>query len=222
MKPEGGNSRAKSGIHAFELLWIASQDNEVERMILLKGTRWSWSALIPFIWFAKVLWYTSAKSYLSRIFSPNLFLQIPATDKLYKFDLVAIILICQYYGLWPVYPSTIFAFHGWSSKTWLHQKNKRQPLLVRHRLSNQHHRSVLYYIVNGDEKLCRYVNFKNRKEWFHSNTKATCRAKADVVHLVGLLHLEIAGWEVISHSPCSLDLAPSLPLCIEQPSMNFL
>jgi hypothetical protein len=68
----------------------------------------------------------------------------------------------------------------------LTQDNKNQhvaicaSLLARHCFAHQQHQSFLSRIVTGDEKLCLYVNFKQRKEWVSPETQAMPRAKPDL------------------------------------------
>jgi hypothetical protein len=52
--------------------------------------------------------------------------------------------------------------------------------LARHRLARQQYQYFLSRIVTGDEKLCLYVNFKQRKEWLSPDKQATPRAKPDL------------------------------------------
>jgi hypothetical protein len=69
----------------------------------------------------------------------------------------------------------------------LTQDNKNQHvaicacLLARHHLAHQQHQSFLSCIVNGDEKWCLYVNFKQRKEWLSPDKQATPSAKPDLL-----------------------------------------
>jgi histone-lysine N-methyltransferase SETMAR len=64
-----------------------------------------------------------------------------------------------------------------------HNNNQRvticASLLTRQRLARQQHEYFLFHIINGDEKWCLYVNFKQRKEWLSPDKHATPRAKPD-------------------------------------------
>ena len=62
-------------------------------------------------------------------------------------------------------------------------KNQRvaicAPLLARHRLAREQHRTFLSCIVFGDEKLCLYANISKRKEWLNPNKRRICRESSN-------------------------------------------
>ncbi|XP_076040955.1 histone-lysine N-methyltransferase SETMAR-like [Oratosquilla oratoria] len=82
-------------------------------------------------------------------------------------------------------------------------KNQRvsisTSLLPRHQVATEQHRSFLSCVMTGDEKLCLYLNKKQKKDWGSPTKQPKSRVKPEVHQTKVLLSVWWAQSEVVHH-----------------------